>query len=297
MTNTTSSQLLDILIEIEEDETGKRVPVAVFVAILSLVGIIGNIHILVIFSRNSKQQNTYHVFVSALAVSDLVVCSTYLPVEIVMVMNPFSFDYDFICRLSLVNCYTWGCLTVLLILSIAIERYRHICFPMKYQISCYDARKLCILFFVLAAINAAPMGYISGTNSFHLSNATEGFECFINDSLENSMLPGSYFVFVLAEGVLVGFAIIFLYIPVRSTIILSNNIRKQMMNINIYKKSSNEEITCINTGLRSMLKLSENACENNRHTFQLTEDSTHNSVSKCYTKKHRSFDESLNSND
>ncbi|XP_063408990.1 neuromedin-U receptor 2-like [Mytilus trossulus] len=283
MTNTTRSQLLDILLEIGEDETDKRVPVAVLIAVLSLVGIIGNIHILIIFSRNSKQQSTYHVFVFALAVSDLVVCSTYLPVEIVMVMNPFSFDYDLICRLSLVNCYTWGFWTVLLILSIAIERYRHICFPLKYQISCYDARKLCILLFVLAAIYAAPMGYISGTNSFSLSNATKGFECFINDSLENSLFPASYFVFVLAEGVLVGLTIIFLYIPVRRTIIKSNNIRKQMMNINIYKKSSNEEITCINTGIKSMLELSENFCENKMHTTKLTEDSAPNSVSTRYT--------------
>ncbi|CAG2236464.1 unnamed protein product [Mytilus edulis] len=111
------------------------------------------------------------------------------------------------------------------------------------------------------------------------------------------MLPGAYFVFVLAEGVLVGFTIISLYISVRRTIIKSNNIRKQMMNINIYKKSSNEEITCINTGIKSMLELSENFCENNRHTFHLTEDSTHNSVSKCYTKKHGSFGESPNSKD
>lgn len=111
------------------------------------------------------------------------------------------------------------------------------------------------------------------------------------------MFPASYFVFLLAEGVLVGFTIISLYISVRRTIIKSNNIRKQMMNINIYKKSSNEEITCINTGIKSMLELSENFCENKIHTTKLTEDSAPNSVSTRYTKKHRSFGESPNSKD
>ncbi|CAG2257945.1 unnamed protein product [Mytilus edulis] len=70
-----------------------------------------------------------------------------------------------------------------------------------------------------------------------------------------------------------------------------------MMNINIYKKSSNEEITCINTGIKSMLELSENFCENKIHTTKLTEDSAPNSVSTRYTKKHRSFGESPNSKD
>ncbi|CAC5401235.1 unnamed protein product [Mytilus coruscus] len=167
----------------------------------------------------------------------------------------------------------------------------------RVPVAVFVAEALCILLYVLASINAAPIGYISGTNSFLLLNATKGFECFISGSLENSMFPSAYFVFVLAEGVLVGFAIIFLYIPIRRKIIKSNSIRKQMTNINIYKNSSKEEITCINTCIKSMLELSENACENNRHSFKLTEESALNSVSTHYKKKHKSFGESPNSED
>ncbi|VDI00103.1 Hypothetical predicted protein [Mytilus galloprovincialis] len=297
MTNATDHKLLDVLVDIEEDERIKRIPVAVFIGILTIVGILGNLNILVIFSRNSKHHSTYHVLVSALAVSDLVVCITYLPVEIIMVMKPLSFDFDIVCRLVMMNSYVWGCWTVFLILLIAIERYRRICYPFKDQVSCAHARKLCFILFVLAAINAAPMGYISGTHTFPLSNATNGFECFVNDSLQDSYFPVTYFIILLIEVVFIGLAIFCLYISVRSKIIKSNIIRKQMTNRNVFKKTLKEEVSCTSINKCSFTEPAEKVCQCDRQIFKSSSDSSLNPMSTHINNKHVTLDKSSNSKD
>ncbi|CAC5383096.1 CCKAR [Mytilus coruscus] len=297
MTNETNSKLLDVLVDIEEDERIKRIPVAVFIGILTIVGILGNFNILVIFSRNSKHHSTYHVLVSALAVSDLVVCITHLPVEIIMVMKPLSFDFDIVCRLVMMNSYVWGCWTVFLILLIAIERYRRICYPFKDQVSCAHARKLCVILFVLAAINAIPMGYISGTHTFPLSNSTNGFECFVNDSLQDSYFPVTYFIILLIEVVLIGLAIFCLYIPVRSKIIKSTIIRKQMTNRNVFKKTLKEEVSCTSITTISFTKPAEKVCQSDRQIFESSSDSSLEPISTNNNNKQETLDKYSNSKD
>ncbi|XP_076106030.1 uncharacterized protein LOC143074470 [Mytilus galloprovincialis] len=297
MTNGTNSKLLDVLVEIEEDERINRIPVAVFIGILTIVGILGNVNILVICSRNSKHHSTYHVLVSALAVSDLVVCITHLPVEIIMVMKPLSFDFDIVCRLVMMNSYVWGCWTVFLILLIAIERYRRICYPFKDQVSCAHARKLCFILFVLAAINATPMGYISGTHTFPLSNITNGFECFVNDSLQDSYFPVTYFIILLIEVVLIGIAIFCLYIPVRSKIIKSNIIRLQMTNRNVFKNALKGEVSCTSISKCSFTEPAGKVRRDERQIIESSSNSTLNSMSTHCNTKQEILDKHSNNKD
>jgi hypothetical protein len=228
MTNITDLHIHTFWTELEDEEIMKRIPVSVFVGLLAIVGIVGNLHILIVVSRNIHHHSTYHVLISALAVSDLFVCVTYLPVEIAMVMKPFSFDYDVTCRLAMLNSYLWGIWTVFLILLIAVERYRRICHPVSGQISCSTARKLCAVLFIIAMFNAVPMSYISGTHTFALSNTTKGYECFISDTLGESYLPLSYFIFLLVEVLVIGFGIAILYFHIHRAITSSIKRRKQL---------------------------------------------------------------------
>lgn len=228
MTNITDLHMHIFWTEVEDEEIVKRIPVAVFVGLLALVGIVGNFHILIVISRNIQHHSTYHVLISALAVSDLFVCVTYLPVEISMVMKPFSFNYDVTCRLAMLNSYIWGIWTVFLILLIALERYRRICHPVSGQISCSTARKLCAVLFIIAIFNAAPMSYISGTHTFALSNTTNGYECFISDDLGDSYLPLGYFIFLLVEVLGIGLCIVLLYFLIHRKIKRSISQRKRL---------------------------------------------------------------------
>lgn len=71
MKNLTDLDTQQFWAEVEHEEIIKRIPVAVVVGLFSVVGIMGNFHILIVFSRNLNNFSTYHVMVSALAVSDL----------------------------------------------------------------------------------------------------------------------------------------------------------------------------------------------------------------------------------
>lgn len=226
MKNVTDLDTQQFWAEVEHDEIIKRIPVAIVVGLFSVVGIMGNFHILIVFSRNLNNFSTYHVMVSALAVSDLFVCATYLPVEITMVMKPLSFDFDLTCRLSLLNSYIWGIWSAFLTVLIAVERYRRICYPVRAQISCSTARKFCLVLFLIAMFNAAPIGYIAGTHTIALSNDTDGYECFVSDDLTESYIPTGYFFFLLFEVLVLGFAIVLLYLPIRRAIQRSNTLRK-----------------------------------------------------------------------
>lgn len=260
MKNLTDLDTQQFWAEVEHEEIIKRIPVAVVVGLFSVVGIMGNFHILIVFSRNLNNFSTYHVMVSALAVSDLFVCATYLPVEITMVMKPFSFDYDLTCRLALLNSYVWGIWSAFLTVLIAVERYRRICYPVREQISCSTARKFCLVLFLIATFNAAPIGYIAGTHTVALSNDTNGYECFVSDDLKESYIPTGYFFFLLFEVLVLGFAIVLLYLPIRRAIQRSNTLRKH------HAKISESETTQVSSGkteesisrLSKSLKYTEN---------------------------------------
>ncbi|KAH3789276.1 hypothetical protein DPMN_167451 [Dreissena polymorpha] len=140
-------------------------PVILFIGIVTFVGTVGNILILLIYGRRREGGN-FRCFVLMMAAIDLTSCITTLPGEIYSLLNWYDSPYIWICKAkTFFNVFTsWGSAWVLFLL--AIDRYRKICRPLRWQIRTSLAMKLCVLFLIISAAVGIPVAIAWGKHTY-----------------------------------------------------------------------------------------------------------------------------------
>ncbi|KAK3578938.1 hypothetical protein CHS0354_035570 [Potamilus streckersoni] len=107
---------------------------AIFVGILMLIGFVGNLHVILIYSIRKKQSN-HRVFILCLGILDIVTCSIGMPFILVDLRYPLMFYATAACKiLRFLNYFLCAC-SALVLLVIATERYRKICIPHGKQMT------------------------------------------------------------------------------------------------------------------------------------------------------------------
>ena len=140
-------------------------PVTIVIGIEAVIGCVGNILILIVYSKWYSYCN-FRYFVLCLAVCDLTSCVTTLPGEIFSLAKWYHYPYDVICKIkSYFHVLTaWASAFTLFLL--AIDRYRKVCKPLKRQIKPGLALKLCILGVFLASVISVPVTILWGKQTY-----------------------------------------------------------------------------------------------------------------------------------
>lgn len=140
-------------------------PVTILIGVEAVVGLVGNILILCVYSKFYKHCN-FRYFVLFLAVYDLTSCLITLPGEMYLQSNWFNFKNDFICKVkSYFNVVTaWGSAFTLFLL--ACDRYRKVCKPLSSQMKPSRALRLCLIGVVLSFCVAIPDAVLWGKQSY-----------------------------------------------------------------------------------------------------------------------------------
>ena len=112
-------------------------PSVVFKFIAMIIGVLGNITVIIytIFLSNEKTATSY--LVGNLALADLLVCLTFYPIWIIefaqTILNIDS-DQDLFCKLSLSTIWALLFASVATLLAITVDRYLYIVKPLKYPL-------------------------------------------------------------------------------------------------------------------------------------------------------------------
>ena len=143
----------------------RLLPVTILTGTEAVLGLIGNILILNVYSRFYQQCN-FRYFVLFLAFYDLTSCLTALPGEMYLQLNWFNFQRDSICKIkSYFNVFTaWGSAFTLFLL--ACDRYRKVCKPLKAPMPPSKALKLCVTGVILSFLVSIPDAVLWGKQSF-----------------------------------------------------------------------------------------------------------------------------------
>lgn len=151
--------------QLNEEMKMSVMPVTVFIGLETVVGFVGNILILTVYSQRYERSN-FRYFVLSMAVIDLTSCVTTLPGEIFSQMNWYTYEYALICKIkSYFNVFTaWGSASILLLLG--FDRYRKICQPLCWQLRPSVAKRLCGISFLMSAIAASPILFLWGKQSY-----------------------------------------------------------------------------------------------------------------------------------
>ena len=115
-------------------------------SLLVILGVIGNIVVIVynIFLNTDKNPTCY--FVLNLAVSDLLVCAIFFPtyiVEMIKIVQGTALASDMICQISFTITGISLSLSVVNIMILTIDRYISITLPLKYP-NIVTSRRVCI---------------------------------------------------------------------------------------------------------------------------------------------------------
>ena len=191
-----------IITELNQEETIRQIPLLTFLALVSLLGMIGNIIVWYIYGFLYTASNS-RTFITCLAVVDFCTCAFAVPVEMVTVWNLYQFDAPWTCKVSRFTNAATSTSSASILLLIATDRFRKICRPFSWQFSNKQANFLCLGAISVGLFLAWPSLVLKGVKSTEISleenlNGTIT-ECSTDDEYSNSRLPLVYnLVFLLS---------------------------------------------------------------------------------------------------
>ncbi|KAK3101529.1 hypothetical protein FSP39_004233 [Pinctada imbricata] len=194
--------------------TKGTLPTIIFVSILSVIGFIGNTHVLVIFIFKVKAKSTYTTYVIFLAFIDLLVSVIHMPGEIIDLQYPYGFWTSISCRLFRLNNFFLSTLSVIVLLVVAIDRYKRVCRTLRKQWSVSFSRKLLIGTIPMSLILTFPSVILFGNRSVDIDNTTTVQTCFINDEYKDTYFVVIWIGFIYIMTIVAGFILIFTYVSI-----------------------------------------------------------------------------------
>ncbi|KAH3851344.1 hypothetical protein DPMN_093824 [Dreissena polymorpha] len=134
----------EILARLNHEEAKQYVGGIVFVALLMTAGIFGNLHVLYVYVFRMKSSN-HRVFILTLATLDFITCVVGMPFILVDLRNPLTFTLVAACKILRFVNYFICMSSALLLIVIAVDRYRKICVPFGKQMSRMVAKVSCLV--------------------------------------------------------------------------------------------------------------------------------------------------------
>ncbi|BFZ21119.1 hypothetical protein BsWGS_24157 [Bradybaena similaris] len=190
------SQYLALL---QEQTTKGMIPAMVYLILLAAVGLVGNSLVLFVYSQKFKQTST-RVFILAIASFDIITNVVAIPGEIYDMFHIWDFSQPMICKTRLFfNAFTTMAAAMVLV-AVAVVRYRKICKPFKKQVTIAVAQIITIVLAVLSLLFSIPYAIINGRQTKSTPrHGISGFECTIDDSYVGTIWPlinGAFFIFL-----------------------------------------------------------------------------------------------------
>ncbi|XP_045165561.1 trace amine-associated receptor 4-like [Mercenaria mercenaria] len=150
-------ELYDILAE-------RLVGGVVFVSVLMITGLIGNLHVLLVYMFRMKSSN-HRIFILFLGVLDFLASCLAMPFTVITLRQPETFTKTPTCKLYWFVNYFLCSASGLALLAIAIERYRKICVPLGWQLTRRVATLSCVIILLVTTATSWPVLILVGTTT------------------------------------------------------------------------------------------------------------------------------------
>ncbi|KAH9508269.1 hypothetical protein Btru_050673 [Bulinus truncatus] len=174
---------------VQADLTFKYIPLFVYLCVVALTGMFGNSLILAVYHRRARKTATI-IFIEAIAVTDLLTNVLVIPVTYYVLMTSVTVE-TYQCRVYYYLNYSTNTTSVVLLLALAVVRYRKICVPFGRQVTARHARffSVAIAFFCSALCVPYTIVYGRAKVEFARSSNVTVYECSINEMNHDPTWP------------------------------------------------------------------------------------------------------------
>ena len=107
----------------------------VFKFIAMIIGVLGNVTVIIYTIFSSKEKTTTSYLVGNLALADLLVCLTLYPawiIDFIQIMLNINSDQDLFCKFSRATAWAFMFASIATLLAITADRYVYIVKPLRY---------------------------------------------------------------------------------------------------------------------------------------------------------------------
>lgn len=204
----------DKLLRELNDRTALRfLPVIIYMSLLMLVGIFGNLMVLVVYLRKRLKCSSDY-FILNLAFLDLLTCLIGVPVEIADLRDPYMFYAPAACKLlrTVESFSNMG--STLTLMAIAMDRYKRIC-KLGERFSNQKAKRLCIGAILIGAITSWPAGVVFGKKTVDVGiPGANTADCSTADEMRNTIYPLLYYGLVMLYFIICVIFVLFVYVRI-----------------------------------------------------------------------------------
>ncbi|XP_071092596.1 orexin receptor type 2-like [Haliotis cracherodii] len=195
-TEDSSDIIFDYLQPYDNAYALQALPAMLYLAILMLVGCVGNSVVCYVYTTKFKRTTSTTYFIVALAVFDLLNCVTGIPYEIIDLRFNYSLGMIADCRIMPFVITYVSISSALILVTVAVYRYRKVCRALRKQASKRAAKVAILMCCLVSAIVSAPSLPLYGARTIIIPGGyVNGSECGNADDVIDSLFPVFYNVF------------------------------------------------------------------------------------------------------
>ncbi|XP_067666072.1 orexin receptor type 2-like [Haliotis asinina] len=188
--NLSSEEAERMVWELENNEAKQKLGAILSIGIVLLVGFLGNILVCVVYHLKFPP-STSKYFIMTLAIFDLLSCTIALPGEIIDLRFDYHFNIPTLCRIMRFTITLSTCASVVLLVAIAVDRYRKICRPFENQMSFKETKLWIGLAIGLALSLALPTVLLYGQKTGTIAGF-ETTDCSFDQKYRHTLFPKVY---------------------------------------------------------------------------------------------------------
>ncbi|KAL3892213.1 hypothetical protein ACJMK2_004444 [Sinanodonta woodiana] len=147
-----------------KEELELLTPAFVMVTLFMIVGLPGNLFVIIVYYRKMRR-TTSRYFIIVLAALDFINCVFTMPAEMALLSNFYTFDVPWLCKLIRFIPYSTNNSSGMILLGIAVDRFRKICQATRKSFSLKHVKIFCICSITFATLSSTPSIVLYGTNT------------------------------------------------------------------------------------------------------------------------------------
>ncbi|XP_059154678.1 bombesin receptor subtype-3-like [Physella acuta] len=173
----------------QSDNNIANIPSFLFMALAFVSGIIGNSLILIVYSRKRNKTPTV-ILIQAIAVMDTLTNLVMIPGTAYQMSHTWTYTNVTICKLHYFCNSVTSWTSAILLLVVAIVRYRKICKPFGKQINNKTTKIICAFVVVLSIVFSLPFAVFYGIKTSDIGHKGKiRYNCGVSDAYVHSPWP------------------------------------------------------------------------------------------------------------
>lgn len=223
-----SSAVIDITLEyLNDQETKRRIVPLVYLSVLTILGVPGNILILFIYMVKFKKKATHRTFVVALAITDLLNCVFTIPFEIAQMTHEYTFYTEWLCKCGRTLNAIFTTSSALILVALSANRYRRICQPLGIQLTYHQALNCIVCISFLTLVLSWPESILTGLKLHDLENNLTGFDCSNHQHFGDTYYPMVHSIMMLFVYMSCMISLLIMCFSIGRNIIIQDEFRSQ----------------------------------------------------------------------